>query len=332
MPRLLIVGAGKRSVSLLRQLPAEADLRPLAVVEPERGRREAALGQFGIAHGFPTLGEFLASGVRVDAALVLTPPALHAEPFVQCVRAGLPVFCEKPMDMDLAACERMLLAARASGVPTAFGFNRRFTPAARLAAALRAERAPVFVHTSKSRAMSYSRMLAENAVHAVDLLLWLARSTPAAVGAVGRFKDEATETEGFIAASVAFVSGGAGSVQMITSGQGSVERLEVYAEDFTLQGDLPDVVRFAGAEAHLRSAAAEAGLALEDLGAGRWRLGAPCSDAAAELLAFVAALGGGHSAGANAEAAFEAQRLVEGIYRAAGLPPSRPGPHWVRES
>lgn len=334
MLRALIVGAGSRADDLMARIGAGRSFSVTAIVEPVPERRSAAAAKFGAEHTAAGLDEFFATpaGKSVDCAFVLTPPWLHQEAFSQVVRQGLPTFCEKPMDMDLRAAERMLLAGRAAGVRTMFGFNRRFTPVGRLAAALRGDEPPRFVHTSKSRPMTYSRMLAENAVHAVDLLLGLAASLPETVAAVAAFREPGIEAEAFVSASIGFVGGGGGSVQMVTDGAGSVERLELYGRDYTLVGDLPDRIRYAGPEDRLAEAARAAGVELLPQGGGQFALrGAP--DVVAELEAFAALVRGEPLPPdiPGLEAAFEAQRLVARIYRAAGLPPAHWHGQWVRE-
>ncbi len=334
MLRAAVIGAGSRAHGLMTRIASEGLFSVAAVVEPVPERLAAAASEFGVTLAVTSLGELFSRAAPgdLDCAFVVTPPWLHREAFEAVVGHGLPTFCEKPMDMDLRAAERMLFAARAAGVPAMFGFNRRFTPAARLARALRADAPPFFVHTSKSRPMTYSRMLAENSVHAVDLMLCLAASVPETVRAVAAFKDPAVEAEGFVSASVSFVGGGAGSFQMVTDGHGAVERLEVYGRGFTLLCDLPDQVRYSGDAAQLEGAARTAGVTLVDRGGGRFEVrGAP--DLTAELAAF-AALVRGEDAPPDlpgAEAAFEAQRLVEAIYRDAGLPPTRWTQRWIRE-
>jgi predicted dehydrogenase len=334
MLRAVVVGAGKRAAGLLTQMLAEPGLglRPVAVVEPVEERRRQAVERFGLELAYASVEELLADRPQLDCAFVATPPWLHAPAFAACARAGLAVFCEKPADMELEAAEEIWRVARETGVPTMFGFNRRFTAAARVAKALLARSRPWFIHTSKSRPMTYSRMLAENAVHAVDLLLWLAGSVPRRVQAVGCMKDPVIEAERYVAASVEFVSGCAGSVHMVTEGRGAVERLEVYAQDFTFRAELPERCRFAGDPDRLARAAAEAGLGLESLGDGAWRVSQPGGDLRAELAAFAALVRGERRDVPGAAEAFEAQRLVEQIYAAAGLPPTRRSERWVRES
>jgi predicted dehydrogenase len=64
----------------------------------------------------------------VDAVYVATPVHLHAEQTIAAAEAGKHVLCEKPMAMDLAECDRMITACRASGVALGVAYYRRFYP------------------------------------------------------------------------------------------------------------------------------------------------------------------------------------------------------------
>jgi myo-inositol 2-dehydrogenase/D-chiro-inositol 1-dehydrogenase len=72
--------------------------------------------------------ELLASG-EIDAVLVASPTPTHVDLIARCVMLGLPVLCEKPIDLDLRRVDAVRDAVRSSGVPVALGFNRRFDPA-----------------------------------------------------------------------------------------------------------------------------------------------------------------------------------------------------------
>src|SRR6201998_2365796 len=66
---------------------------------------------------------------EVDAVWLVTPSALHAQQIVDALRAGKHVFCEKPLSLDLAECERVLAeAARYPHLQATIGFMRRFDP------------------------------------------------------------------------------------------------------------------------------------------------------------------------------------------------------------
>ena len=72
--------------------------------------------------------ELVASG-EIDAVLVASPTPTHVDLIARSVERGLPVLCEKPIDLDLRRVDALRDTVRTSGVPVAIGFNRRFDPA-----------------------------------------------------------------------------------------------------------------------------------------------------------------------------------------------------------
>lgn len=62
----------------------------------------------------------------IDAVLICSPTATHAEFVIQAARAGKHVFCEKPIDHSLLKIDQALREVRKSGVKFQVGFNRRF--------------------------------------------------------------------------------------------------------------------------------------------------------------------------------------------------------------
>lgn len=72
--------------------------------------------------------ELIGSG-EVDAVLVASPTPTHVDLIAAAVAAGIPVLCEKPIDLDIARVDALRPVVRDSGVPVALGFNRRFDPA-----------------------------------------------------------------------------------------------------------------------------------------------------------------------------------------------------------
>ena len=65
----------------------------------------------------------------LDALWLVTPSALHATQIVAALAAGKHVFCEKPLSLDVAECERVRAeAARYPHLRVTIGFMRRFDP------------------------------------------------------------------------------------------------------------------------------------------------------------------------------------------------------------
>ena len=65
----------------------------------------------------------------IDAVLIASPTPTHVDLIEKAIDRGLPVFCEKPIDLDIARVDALRPKVVASGVPVALGFNRRFDPA-----------------------------------------------------------------------------------------------------------------------------------------------------------------------------------------------------------
>ena len=62
----------------------------------------------------------------VEAVVIATPAANHADAIVAAAQAGKAVFCEKPIANELADANRAIRAARDAGVILQIGFQRRF--------------------------------------------------------------------------------------------------------------------------------------------------------------------------------------------------------------
>ena len=81
-----------------------------------------------VPHVFTSHEEMLAQ-VDLDAVYIISSTNQHAEHFIAALDAGVHVFCEKPLALDVAECEKV--EAHAAERPDQFavvGFVRRFDP------------------------------------------------------------------------------------------------------------------------------------------------------------------------------------------------------------
>jgi len=69
--------------------------------------------------------------VRADAALVVSPSALHAEHAIRALDAGLAVMLEKPFALTVADARRVLARVKATGRPLLVAENYRYRPSER---------------------------------------------------------------------------------------------------------------------------------------------------------------------------------------------------------
>ena len=95
-------------------------------------RRDAAKAKdYAKRHGVPKWYADAAQMIRdpeVDAIYIATPPLFHETYTIDSLRAGKPVYVEKPMSTDLAACFRMRDAADETGVKLTVAHYRRALP------------------------------------------------------------------------------------------------------------------------------------------------------------------------------------------------------------
>ena len=127
--RVGVVGFGLRA-SLARAVVDSGLGEVTAVLDPsERGRSDArsALGaDLPIAESLEAL---LASGV--EAIMVLSPDDTHHDVAVAALRAGVPVFCEKPLATTIADCDDVLATAYQTRTRLYVGHNMRHMPVVR---------------------------------------------------------------------------------------------------------------------------------------------------------------------------------------------------------
>jgi predicted dehydrogenase len=98
------------------QLVAAYDVRPEAASEVADRYRAAAVDS----------AEALVARPGMDGVMIALPTDLHAPAVVQAAEAGLDVFVEKPMSVDVTRCQEMLSAARRCSVGLMVGQVLRY--------------------------------------------------------------------------------------------------------------------------------------------------------------------------------------------------------------
>lgn len=98
-----------------------------AIASRTQERAQGAADALGIprAHGSY---EALLADPELDAIYNPLPNSMHAEWSIRCAEAGLPVLCEKPLAVDAAEAEEMVVAFAKRDLLLAEGFMYRFHP------------------------------------------------------------------------------------------------------------------------------------------------------------------------------------------------------------
>ncbi|MCG5077457.1 Gfo/Idh/MocA family protein [Paraburkholderia tagetis] len=243
--RIAIAGAGLAATPhalALNELHDEVEV--VGVVSRSRERLE----RFAGTHGFPVGESFDAvlKDPRVDAVLVLTPPYSHLDFVEQAAAARKHVLLEKPLDISMPRAERAVEACRAAGVQLGVVFQNRFRPAVqRLATRVKSGTLGPLAYAGVDmrwwRPQSYydepdrgtyardgGGVLMTQAIHSLDILIWLAGDVSSVTAATATSVLHSMESEDFASAALTFESGAAGQVFATTAAfPGFPERIEV---------------------------------------------------------------------------------------------------------
>ncbi|QZY50790.1 inositol 2-dehydrogenase [Leucobacter tenebrionis] len=122
--RFGLIGTGRIGQVHAASIAVDPEATLAWVADPFVAGAEDIVKRFGgIATASPE--ELIASG-EIDAVLIASPTPTHVDLIAASVKAGLPVLCEKPIDLDISRVEALRPLVQSSGVPVALGFNRRF--------------------------------------------------------------------------------------------------------------------------------------------------------------------------------------------------------------
>jgi myo-inositol 2-dehydrogenase/D-chiro-inositol 1-dehydrogenase len=125
-PNLVLLGAGRIGEVHGTNIARHPRARVHSVVDVDRGRAEALAAKLS-SRAVPD-AETAVADPAADAVLICTSTDTHVEMIELAASSRKPVFCEKPIDLDLARVDRCLERVGAAGVPLFIGFNRRFDP------------------------------------------------------------------------------------------------------------------------------------------------------------------------------------------------------------
>ena len=125
--RFGLVGTGRIGAAHAANIAASPDAELVCVADPHLEGATAVAERYGSA-ALGSAQELLADP-GVEAVLVASPTPTHADLIEACVDAGLPVLCEKPIDLDIRRVDALRAKVSGGSVPVALGFNQRFDPA-----------------------------------------------------------------------------------------------------------------------------------------------------------------------------------------------------------
>jgi len=224
--RFGIIGVGGMGNGHARNMPQIHEARLTAVCDINPGALSAATEAYEVP-GFATHGELLDSGL-VDAVIIATPHYFHPPIAVDAMHRGVHVISEKPIAVRISGADRMIIAAKETGVVFAVMFQERALPVCQAAKRLVDEgrvgslyrtllvdahfRSQAYYDSASWRATWRGEgggVLLNQAPHGMDLFTWLG-GMPSRVTANVRTRQHQIEVEDEAAAMLEYPNGAIG--------------------------------------------------------------------------------------------------------------------------
>jgi len=201
----------------------------------------------------------------IDAYIIASSTATHADLIDRCAQIGKPVFCEKPIDLSLERAESCAKSVEESGIVCMLGFNRRFDPHM---ASLKSKvdsnligHVQTLVITSHDPApppMEYIQssggLFHDMMIHDFDMACWILNDTPKSIYVSARANNEDIKNEGDVDTASVIMNMSKGAIVTILNGRqasfGYDQRIEAFGEKGMLQvkNELEDKVVLSNAD------------------------------------------------------------------------------------
>ncbi|MFH9431395.1 Gfo/Idh/MocA family oxidoreductase [Streptomyces sp. NPDC017615] len=121
--RIGVIGTGRIGTIHANTLSRHREVGSLILTDSDPLRAQELAHRLGETAA-PSVDEVFHWGV--DAVVITTATAAHAELIGRAARSGLPVFCEKPIALDLPGTLHALAEVASAGTVLQMGFQRRF--------------------------------------------------------------------------------------------------------------------------------------------------------------------------------------------------------------
>jgi myo-inositol 2-dehydrogenase/D-chiro-inositol 1-dehydrogenase len=248
--RICLIGAGRIGSIHAANLVRHERVELAAIVDAQA----AAAAALAARHGTQAASlEQALNDPSLSAVLIASSTDTHHDLIAACVRRGLPVLCEKPLDLDFARARDSVRRAHAAGVGLYLGFNRRFDPSfSRVHDELRSGRLgalEVLSITSRDPTpppADYVRrsggLFRDMMIHDLDMAVWLMGEAPAEVFASGAcLAEPAIGEAGDIDTATVVMRTAAGRLCQITNSRrcsyGYDQRIEAFCAGGLIRAD-----------------------------------------------------------------------------------------------
>jgi len=189
-----LFGAGRIGRDHARRILNSPHANLYSVVDPDTEAAKQVADEFE-AIQYTNAEDALADS-NVDAIVIASSSATHVDLIIASAQANKPIFCEKPIDLDLDRIDQCLKVVEDKGVSLLVGFNRRFDPSFQTLQHRLVDgdigKIELLIISSRDAPLpeiSYLRMSGgmfyDMTVHDFDIARWLLQEEPVEVFATG---------------------------------------------------------------------------------------------------------------------------------------------------
>jgi len=126
MVKVAIIGAGGIARKHAECLKQWDDIKITGVYDVVQRNAELLANECGTAAYYGS--DLLKSIEAADAVYILTPPSVHKDTAVLCMKSGKAVFLEKPIAVAISDAEEIVETSHKYDASVMLGFNMRFRP------------------------------------------------------------------------------------------------------------------------------------------------------------------------------------------------------------
>ncbi|MBC61832.1 MAG: inositol 2-dehydrogenase [Zetaproteobacteria bacterium] len=126
MLNICLFGAGRMAQDHAKNISHHSKSKIYCIVEPNTERGESFSNHYSCRYYNDPKDAF--SDKNIDAFVICSNSATHCELIIEASRTGKPIFCEKPIGLNISEIEQCIDALNKSQSSFLLGFNRRFDP------------------------------------------------------------------------------------------------------------------------------------------------------------------------------------------------------------
>ncbi len=262
-----IIGCGMIAKFHARAIADLDNARLVACYNRTAPKADALAAEFG-GEVYTDLEQMLARE-DLHVVTICTPSGAHSEPTIAAAKAGKHVIVEKPLDVTRERCQAMIDACSQAGVKLATIFPSRFHHSSQLMkqavdqgrfgklalgdAYVKWFRTQEYYDSGAWRGtwkMDGGGALMNQAIHSVDLLLWLMGPVAEVMAHTATLAHERIEVEDVATATLKFANGALGTIVATTAGfPGSLKRIELSGSQGTAILEEEDIIKWEFAQA-----------------------------------------------------------------------------------